>query len=116
MTSPSRVMPVEWGALPTGRVVSRSLGILVTPVKRGHELYEVVCDRREGWMTLWRRVDEARNERVQEVQIIRLDEAATLEGLGTWIARTSVACRRPGRCSTLIAEYGLAFKTTSPNA
>jgi hypothetical protein len=56
--------------------------------KRGHELYEIVCDKREGWMTLWRRIDDTSNERVREIEINRLDDAMMLATLQTWIART----------------------------
>lgn len=55
--------------------------------RRGHEIYEIVCDNREGWMTLWRAIDEKSSERLHEVEVTRMDHAALLQTLGEWIAR-----------------------------
>jgi hypothetical protein len=36
--------------------------------KHGREGHEVVCDKREGWMTLWHQIDDRRSERLHEVE------------------------------------------------
>lgn len=55
--------------------------------KRGHDMHEIVCDNRDGWMTLWRVMNEKSNERLHEAEITRLDDAAMLQTLNYWIAR-----------------------------
>lgn len=55
--------------------------------KRGHDIYEIVCDNREGWMTLWRAIDEKSSERLHEVEVTRMDDAARLQTLDDWIVR-----------------------------
>ena len=56
--------------------------------KRRHDIYEIVCDNREGWMTLWRAIDGKGSERLHEVEVTRMDDAALLQTLGEWIARS----------------------------
>lgn len=55
--------------------------------KRGTNIYEVVCDNREGWMTLWRAIHEKSSERLHDVDVTRMDDAEVLQTLGEWIAR-----------------------------
>ncbi|WP_431046668.1 hypothetical protein [Roseateles sp. L2-2] len=46
---------------------------------------EVVCDHREGWLTLWRALPDQKQERVHEVQLIGLDENGILLLLSSWL-------------------------------
>lgn len=59
--------------------------------KGPHDRYEVVCDHREGWMTLWRAVDDTRNEQLQEANVTHLGDAAVLQTLSAWMAQRPVA-------------------------
>ena len=46
---------------------------------------EVVCDHREGWITLWRALPDQGQERLHEVAVIGLDEQAILDRLRSWL-------------------------------
>jgi len=53
--------------------------------KRGDDSYEVVCDNREGWLTLWKGKPSASVERLREIQIPRNGEPDVLSMLHSWL-------------------------------
>ena len=54
--------------------------------KRGQQVFAVVSDNREGWLTLWRRSDSGTGERLHEVRSTTFDEATELHMLKNWVA------------------------------
>lgn len=53
--------------------------------QRGHTTFEVVSDRREGWLALWRYDQSGRGERIQDVASSTFDEVRELEQLNAWL-------------------------------
>jgi len=53
--------------------------------KKGQQLFEVVSDNREGWLTLWRKAANGKGERLYEVQSTTFDEVKELHVLKSWI-------------------------------
>lgn len=51
-------------------------------LKRGHLIYEVAGDNREGWLTLWRRGEDAK---IFEVESWNLSQEEELVLLRTWL-------------------------------
>ncbi|ANH67147.1 hypothetical protein [Mitsuaria sp. 7] len=56
-------------------------------IQTGSDRLEVVCDHREGWLTLWRALPDQKQERVGEVQLLGLDERGVLDVLASWLSR-----------------------------
>jgi hypothetical protein len=53
--------------------------------KRGHELYEIVSDNREGWLTLWRKASDGKGEKLYEVESTTFDDTRELAALTGWL-------------------------------
>lgn len=48
--------------------------------------FEVVCDNREGWLSLWLRESDSKCIRLHEVEVSRLGESGQLSTLQGWLA------------------------------
>lgn len=53
-------------------------------IKRGNNIYEVVSDNREGWLTLWRQVD-GRQVQLFEAESSKLDQDQELALVKQWL-------------------------------
>lgn len=47
--------------------------------------FEIVSDRREGWLTLWRYRADGTGERIHEVESTYMNEEAELTQLHNWL-------------------------------
>ena len=56
---------------------------LVT-IKRGHRIYEVVSDNREGWLSFWQK-ENGRGEKMYEVELPKLNQEQELEKVSQWL-------------------------------
>ena len=56
-------------------------------IKRGQNIYEVVSDNREGWLTLWRQ-DNGKGEKLFETESSRLDQEQELALVQQWLEVT----------------------------
>jgi hypothetical protein len=54
--------------------------------KLRRDTFEVVCDNREGWLSLWRRESDDKSVRIHEVEASRLGESGQLSTLRGWLA------------------------------
>lgn len=53
--------------------------------KHRQDTFEVVCDNREGWLSLWRQENEQKSVRLHEVEASRLGESGQLSTLQGWL-------------------------------
>ncbi|HEU0187274.1 MAG TPA: hypothetical protein VFR06_05205 [Gallionellaceae bacterium] len=56
-----------------------------THIKRGENIFEIVSDNREGWLTLWRQDVGKRGEKLFEVESSKLDQKQELELVKKWL-------------------------------
>ena len=57
--------------------------------KHRQGIFEVVCDNREGWLSLWRQENEQKSVRLHEVEASRLGESGQLSTLRGWLHELS---------------------------
>jgi len=53
-------------------------------IRRGGDLFEVVSDNREGWITLWKK-ENTQGIKLFEAESSKLDQEHELEILGQWL-------------------------------
>jgi len=56
-------------------------------IKRGQNVYEIVSDNREGWLTLWRQ-DNGKGERLFEIESSKLGQEQELATVKQWLEAT----------------------------
>jgi hypothetical protein len=56
-------------------------------IKRGHDVYEIVGDNREGWLTLWRQ-DTGKGEKLFETESFKLEQVQELAQVKRWLEAT----------------------------
>jgi hypothetical protein len=56
-------------------------------IKSGQNVYEIVSDNREGWLTLWCQ-DKSKGEILFEIESSRLDQEQELAFIKQWLEAT----------------------------
>jgi hypothetical protein len=54
--------------------------------KRDHQNYEIVGDKREGWLSLWHLPTEGQGVKLYEVEANALGDSGQLDMLRTWLS------------------------------